>query len=221
MTRQVRALVPVAILVAALASVGCSRIPIGGGYEHQAAVFGEVLPATAESLVPGAARDTDVLDRLGPPAAITALPGGYAFLYEGGRLTNQSLGASFYQAKAAYAWSSAQFAIAAFVFDDEGALQGAAVERSDEGTGSGLSFGGEHAHAFDQVAFLAPAHQHSWGRKLLRRLPAGLNRGSDITSGAHGLERRGTPVAVGQRTLASGYSDPQALLDLLKTQTGQ
>lgn len=215
-----RALMLLALL-AASAMGGCTRLPIGAGYERQNAVFGELLPAATDHLVPGAARDADVLDTLGPPTAISALPDGYAFLYEGGRLKNQSIGANFYQAKAGYAWSSAQFAIAAFVFDHEGGLRGAAIERSDEGTGSGFSVGTQHAQAFDQLAFLAPASQHLWGRKLLQRLPAGLNRGSDVTTGEHGLQRRGTPVNVGQRTLASGYNDAQALLDLLRTQTGQ
>jgi hypothetical protein len=207
--------------VAILAVAGCARLPIGAGYEQQDAVFGEVLPATAESLAPGGARDADVLAALGPPTAITALPDGYAFLYEGGRLRTRSVGGNFYQFQSGYAWSSAQLAIAAFVFDDEGILCGAAVERGDEGTGSGFSAGSQGAQAFDQIAFLLPASQHFWGRQLLRRLPAGLNRGSDMASGLHGLERRGTPVDVGQRTLASGYSDAQALLDLLRTQTGQ
>jgi hypothetical protein len=208
-------------LLAALGNGGCTRLPIGAGYETQNAVFGEVLPERVDKFVPGEARDTDVLAALGPPAAITALPEGYAFLYEGGRLKNQSVGANFYQAKAAYAWSSAQFAIAAFVFDAESILRGAAVERSDEGTGSGFSVGTQNAQAVDQIAFLVPASQHLWGRKLLQRLPAGLNRGSDVTLGEHGLQRRGTPVSVGQRTLASGYNDAAALLDLLRTQAGQ
>lgn len=216
-----RAIPALAMLAAALASAGCARLPIGAGYEEQDTRFGEVLPPAAEELAPGQAQDTDVLAALGPPALITALPSGYAFLYEGGQLTNRSVGANVYQFQAGYAWSGAQFAVAAFVFDADGQLRGAAIDRSDSGTGSGFSVGSQRAQAFDQIAFLLPAPQHLWSRQLLRRLPTGLNRGSDIVSGAHGLERRGTPVSVGQRTLASGYSDALALLELLRTQTGQ
>jgi hypothetical protein len=48
-----------------------------------------------------------------------------------------------------------------------------------------------------------------------------LNAGSDLDSGAAGFELRGTSRSVGQRALASGYNDAQALLDFLKRQAGQ
>jgi hypothetical protein len=199
----------------------CSRIPIGAGYEADFVSFDRVLPETAEALTPGAAKDADVLSALGPPAAITALSGGYAFLYEGGQLRNRGVGANFYQARASYAWSAAGFSLAAFVFDDEGQLTAAAVERSDEGTGRGFSIGTQNAVAVDQLPYILPASQHAWGRQLLDRLPAGLNAGSDPDGGAAGLELRGTSPSVGQRTLASGYNNAQALLDFLKRQAGQ
>lgn len=199
----------------------CSRLPIGAGYEADFVSFDRVLPETAEALTPGTAMDTDVLAALGPPAAVTALPDGYAFLYEGGQLRNRGVGANFYQARASYAWSAAGFALAAFVFDREGRLTAAAIERSDEGTGQGFSIGAQSAAAVDQLPFVLPATQHAWGRQLLDRLPAGLNAGSDPDSGTAGFELRGTSPSVGQRALASGYNDAQALLDFLKRQAGQ
>ena len=199
----------------------CARIPIGAGYEADFVSFDTVLPRTAETLVASTATDGDVLVALGPPAAITALPDGYAFLYEGGQLRNRGVGASFYQARASYAWSAAGFSLAAFVFDREGRLTAAAVERSDEGTGKGFSIGSQNAAAVDQLPYILPASQHAWGRQLLDRLPAGLNAGSDPDSGAAGFELRGTSPSVGQRALASGYNDAQALLDFLKRQAGQ
>jgi hypothetical protein len=51
-------------------------------------------------------------------------------------------------------------------------------------------------------ALTASAPQHQWGMGLLNPLPHTLNTASDIDAGMHGLEQRGTPVAVGQRTLA-------------------
>jgi hypothetical protein len=50
------------------------------------------------------------------------------------------------------------------------------------------------------LTFLAP--QHQWGMSLLKPLPKTLNAAHDIDAGMHGLEQRGTPIAVGQRALA-------------------
>jgi hypothetical protein len=38
---------------------------------------------------------------------------------------------------------------------------------------------------------------------LLDRFPEALNAASDMDDGGHGLELRGTPTDVGQRTLAT------------------
>jgi hypothetical protein len=206
---------------AAMLIAACSRIPVGAGYEADFVTFDRVLPETAGTLTPGTATDEDVLAALGPPAAITAMADGYAFLYEGGRLRNRGVGANVYQARASYAWSAAGFSLGAFVFDRQGRLTAAAVERSDEGTGKGFSIGTQNAAAVDQLPYILPASQHVWGRQLLDRLPAGLNAGSDPDSGEAGFELRGTSPSVGQRTLASGYNDAQALLDFLKRQAGQ
>jgi hypothetical protein len=51
-------------------------------------------------------------------------------------------------------------------------------------------------------ALTAAAPQHQWGRSLLHPLPHTLNAANDLDTGLHGLEQRGTPTAVGQRTLA-------------------
>jgi hypothetical protein len=52
-------------------------------------------------------------------------------------------------------------------------------------------------------ALTALEPQHHWGMSLLKPLPKTLNAANDIDAGMHGLEQRGTPLAVGQRTLAS------------------
>ena len=43
--------------------------------------------------------------------------------------------------------------------------------------------------------------QHGWGQLALQPLPVVLNAGQSVTSGAHGLELRGTPAGAGQHTL--------------------
>jgi hypothetical protein len=47
----------------------------------------------------------------------------------------------------------------------------------------------------------ASAPQHRWGMSMLNPPPKTLNAANDIDAGIHGLEQRGTPIAVGQRTL--------------------
>jgi len=48
---------------------------------------------------------------------------------------------------------------------------------------------------------IASAPQHHWGMSMLNPLPQTLNAANDIDAGMHGLEQRGTPIGVGQRTL--------------------
>lgn len=43
--------------------------------------------------------------------------------------------------------------------------------------------------------------QFAWGRQALEPLAATLNVGQSVSSGTHGIEMRGTPDSVGQRTL--------------------
>jgi hypothetical protein len=50
-----------------------------------------------------------------------------------------------------------------------------------------------------------PTPQHHWGMSMLNPLPQTLNAASDLDAGMQGLEQRGTPTAVGQRTLESTY----------------
>jgi len=200
--------------------VGCTALPFSAGYTIESTEFGEGIPTLAEGLVPGQVSDADVLDALGPPTTVTALPDGYAFLYEAGHLSTKSVGASVYSLKAGYAWSDGQFAIGAFVFDATGRLTGRAVERSDEETGRGFSVGTQKSQAAEQAIYLLPYAQHRWGSQMLRQLPRTLNQPNNPDSGESGLERRGTTAKVGQRSLESGYLTALALLDMLKAQSG-
>jgi hypothetical protein len=211
--------IPLSVLILPLLG-GCTALPFSAGYTTDESEFGERLAPAAESLLPGQASDGDVLDALGPPAAVTALPEGYAFLYEAGRLSTKSVGASVYSLKAGYAWSDAQFAIGAFVFDSTGRLTGRAIERSDGETGRGFSIGTQKSQAAEQAIYFLPYEHHRWGSQMLRQLPRTLNQPNNPDSGKAGLERRGTTVKVGQRSLESGYLTALALLDMLKTQSG-
>ena len=200
---------------------GCSSIPFGAGFTEEGSTYGQTLPPAVDGLEAGTHTDSDVLDLLGPPAHVTALPAGYAFLYEGGHLQSRSVGASYHSFRAAYAWSTVEFSIAAFVFDDDGRLTAGAIERRDDGSGRGFSIGTQGARAADQLVYVLPSSQHLWARSMLRRTPVLLNEQSSLDSGEHGFARRGTTAKVGQETLPSSYVTAIGLLDLLRTQTGQ
>jgi hypothetical protein len=209
-----------AIAIGATVLSGCASLPFSAGYTIESAEFGDQIPPEAEGFEPGVATHHAVLDGLGPPAAITALPDGFAFLYQGGRLANQSVGASVYSLRAGYSWSDAEKAAAVFVFDRAGRLVGGAVDRRADGTGRGFAVGTQRSEAADQLVFLLPSSQHFWGRQGLRRPPRTLMQQTNVDSGAHAVEQRGTTTRVGQRSLESGYVNALALLELLRQQTG-
>ncbi|MBY8975146.1 hypothetical protein KHP62_04960 [Rhodobacteraceae bacterium NNCM2] len=208
------------IALTVLGTASCARLPAGAGYNRDAATFGSVIPQEAKALEPGAATYAEVVDLLGPPSVITALPEGFAFLYEGGSLDNQSVEVTVYSVRGGYSWSKAGFSAAVFVFDAGGQLRGKAIEERNDGTGRGMAVGTHRSNAADQAIYLVPAQQTFWGRQMLRRIPRTLNDASNLDSGQAGLERRGTTSKVGQRTLESGYLTALGLLELLKQQTG-
>lgn len=198
----------------------CAQLPVGAGYNQDDGGFGIELDQSLEALQPGFATYGDVTDALGPPAVMTRLGDGFAFLYDGAALRNRSVSISVYSLRAGYSWSDAGFTLATFVFDGEGRLIGKASERRTDQTGRGFAIGTQRSSAADQFIYLVPASQTFWGRQMLRKIPRTLSQQTNPDSGESGLERRGTTAKVGQRTLESGYRTALALLDLLKTQTG-
>jgi hypothetical protein len=143
----------------------------------------------------------DVLVALGPPAKLTALPAGFAFLYESTQATLRSLALSVYVLRFSVSKGNRVLDTYVVLFDERGLVVG--HEKITKSVPLGLTFSvsiptGGLPKA---LTFLAP--QHHWGMSLLKPLPKTLNAANDIDDGMHGLEQRGTPIAVGQRALAS------------------
>jgi hypothetical protein len=216
--RRLTTLLALAVLAAA---AGCVSAPLGAGYDDGRSAFGEPLLLDEAELEAGRATDSEVLDRLGPPTAITALPEGYAFLYQSGRVRTEGVGINILALRVGYAWSMKELELAVFVFDAAGVLVGSAVDHSVVDAGTGFAFGTQKAEAADHATYLLPLPQHRWGSQFLRSLPVLLNAQSNPDGGSNGLEQHGTTGKVGQRTLASGYITAQNLLELLKAQAGQ
>lgn len=150
-----------------------------------------------------------VLDALGPPAQITELSSGFAFLYESISVRDTQIGVSprtenfLSLLKLSYGWAYAKRDIFVVQFDDFGVASGAAIFSRDEKIGSSFTvqaiFG--VSPSVDTSHLQAPPVQLAWGVGALRSLPETLNAQTDLTSGVAGLELIGTPTHIGQRTL--------------------
>ena len=147
----------------------------------------------------------DVLVALGPPAKLTALPSGFAFLYESTQVFQRGLSVFIIHPSFKIGVKKEERMLDAYVvvFNEHGLVVGSgqitksvplsftlAVSLSTKGKGRELSV-------------LAP--QHRWGMSMLLPPPKTLNAANDIDAGMYGLEQRGTPIAVGQRTLEGTY----------------
>jgi hypothetical protein len=163
------------------------------------------VPAASIQAVQQNTQYADVLAALGPPAKLTALPSGFAFLYESTQVFRRGLSVFIFSPSFKIGVTKEERLLNAYVvvFNEHGLVVSSggvtksvplslalAVSLSTRGKGRELT---------------APAPQHRWGMSMLLPLPKTLNAASDIDAGLHGLEQRGTPRAVGQRTLEGTY----------------
>jgi len=150
----------------------------------------------------------EVLDELGPPARLTSMPGGFAFLYETLKINERQFGISSDVAilrwfKLSYGSASASQGAYVYVFNNDGYLQSYGNRFLKENVGKGLSF----QFIVKVTPIVDTSHleqspgQHTWGASLLKPLPITLNSSHGMDAGLYGLELRGTPTSAGQRTL--------------------
>ncbi|MEA3413371.1 MAG: hypothetical protein U9R74_17820 [Pseudomonadota bacterium] len=151
----------------------------------------------------------DALRALGPPARITALPGGFGFLYESLYIKERQIGLRgngdvlrFF--KLAFGDADLERRTIQLVFDESGMLRAHAsdVDLDPIGKGVGMQIFYQVQPVVDtrdlELTYVDPL---LWGLSQLQPLPETLNVGQSLDSGAAGFEMRGTPVAAGQRTL--------------------
>ncbi len=161
------------------------------------------------SLKEGETHYRTVLQQLGPPAELSALPKGQAFLYEHIIAKEKQIGIGFgnLDVLSWFKFSSgkgkADRQAFLLIFDEEGLLRQKSFRGYDEKMGSGISL---------QIFFAVDALVDSsylddsvgpnqWGSSLLMPLPQALNIRQSLDTGTEGLEQGGTPAAVGQHTL--------------------
>jgi hypothetical protein len=142
----------------------------------------------------------DVLGALGPPAKVTALPSGFAFLYESTQVLQRGIALSVYFLRVSVTKGDRVLDSYVVVFDERGLVVG--HEKLTKSVPLSRTFAVTIPTGGPPQELTALAPQHHWGMSLLNPLPHTLNAASDIDVGMHGLEQRGTPRAVGQRTLA-------------------
>ncbi|MCZ6830698.1 MAG: hypothetical protein O7F73_14150 [Gammaproteobacteria bacterium] len=163
----------------------------------------EEVPAVEDQLAVG-----DVLARLGPPLRLSALPGGYVLAYEHWHIVEDKVGLSLSAAGADFLsidWGSAhtQGEFLLLSFNREHQLVDSTFEEWDRdvGGGKGIQPLLSVVSVVDVGDLTNPMPQHRWGAFSLEELPVTLNADNHLDSGQSGLEQRGTPVNIGQRSL--------------------
>jgi len=188
-----------AILACAVLLPGCTRWT----YDLGSNLSPQEVPAVADQLEVG-----DVLARLGPPLRLSALPGGYVMAYEHWHIVEDKVGLSLSAAGAdllSLDWGSAstrgEFLLLAF--NREHQLISSSFEEweRDAGGGQGIQPLLSVVAVADVGDLTNPMPQHRWGGFSLEELPVTLNADNHLDSGQSGLEQRGTPVNIGQRSL--------------------
>ena len=167
-------------------------------------------PVTSAAL-PAADGNTSlrqVLALLGPPHRASAIEGGYVLAWEHWQIREDSLGVSLGVAGADFLsvdWGdtavSGEFLLLTFNGEHRLVDRAESVFNSDAGGGVALQPFIGLAELTDVDDLVVPMPQHDWGRGWLQRLPEVLNAGSQPDLGQSGIEQRGTPSGIGQRTL--------------------
>ena len=151
----------------------------------------------------------DVLDELGPPARLSATPGGFAFMYEELKINEKQLGLNgpgeFLQfLKMSFAGTALERHSYLLHFNADGMLIAAGLLEATEDLGTAGSVQAiiSVQQLVDTTAFEDDALDAShWGSDLLDPLPVMLNNAQNLNTGAAGLEQSGTTTKIGQHTL--------------------
>ena len=177
-----------------------------GGCSRWAYDIGEPLSAADQPAANAELRD--VLQQLGPPQRISALPGGYVMAWEHWVVKEFTLGLSLGPLGVdllAIDWGGAQVEgeFLLLTFNGRHQMVDSRFTRWDQHAGGGTALQPTLGlvDVVDVSDLVGIMPQHSWGATSLQRLPRSLNRASSPDSGASGLEQRGTPLGAGQRTL--------------------
>jgi hypothetical protein len=179
---------------------GCARL------EHD---IGAPLDQAVLEHVGAGAHYAEILDALGPPTKMSALPDGMVFVYEHARITERQYGLILpgevgKWIKAVYASADADIETIVFVFDAEGSLRSADAEiwNTDAGAGMSLTLLFSTGSFTDTEQYeSSPARSLEWGRALTMPPLVSLNDRQNLETGQNGIQLTTSPDAVGQHAL--------------------
>lgn len=190
-----------------------------GGCSHFVTEYGPALPIDEAQLEVAETNVGEVINTLGPPSKISALPNAIAFLYEQVTTVENQLGLSTSAVEDLFLGAASTEALRLFklslakgrlnrqalilVFDLDGVLRvktfGTWSEKLGRGFGFNIIF---QAVPLIKTGYLrAEPDQHGWGMSLLGPLPVTLNVRQNLATGQSGVQLQGTSTAVGQHTL--------------------
>ena len=188
------------LLVAASLLSGCAHM------EHD---IGAPLPTDAMNDFAAGSYYGEVLDRLGPPNKLSALPDGMVFQYEHVKLRERQYGLILpgeigNWIKAVYASADADVEVMQFIFDEDGKLRAGDSEvwSADAGAGVSVTLILSAGSFTDTEQYEQSASRSlDWGRALTIPLLKTLNAGQDLEIGSNGVQLTATTQIVGQHTL--------------------
>ena len=150
----------------------------------------------------------EVLLQLGPPQRLSSTTNGYVMAWEHWLIREDSIGFSLGFLGAdllSIDWGDAKVSgeFLLLSFDSDHRLVSSDFSSWDGKAGGGSAvqpiFGVVSVVDVDDLTERMP--QHDWGRGNLLRLPEAVNAPSAPDLGSGGIEQRGTPTGVGQRSL--------------------
>ncbi len=157
----------------------------------------------------GITHSDEVLDELGPPLKMTALPHGYAFMYESLDTVELQLGFSLpipviNWFKFVFAQADYDHQVLIYQFDDEHRLVASGGKDTHFDLGNSMAI--QPILTVESMFDTSDVeneivHFTEWPAFCLLPLPQTLNRAQSIDTGTAGLEQRGTAPFVGQRSM--------------------
>ena len=191
-----------------LAALLVLALVMGTGCTMMGKRIGEPIPVERAGLQEGATSVWKAVELLGPPNIMSALPDSLVMVYEYIDANEQQLGINLDFLgldwfKMAFGRAKAKRQVLLLIFDNDGMLRAQDFQDWTEDLGKGFGFQLFFAAlpTVDTRHLNAKSEQFVWGRAALEPLPITLNSGQSLVSGSNGIEMRGTPDSVGQRTL--------------------
>lgn len=184
-------------------------IALVGGCASLTHDIGQPLDLGAPESYSAGTHYSEVLDRLGPPTKLSALPEGMVFLYERIELSERQYGLILpgeigRWIKAVFASADADVDVMLFVFGRNGELIGADTEewRADAGGGISMTLVVSAGSLTNTEQYDASGTRSlGWGKGLLLTSFRALNRSSSLETGANGVQLTTSPDGIGQHTL--------------------